>query len=46
MMTSLDDTLCKTLNVKRVNEKEVQQLLDKEKGSIAVIQNASLLVKK
>ena len=46
MMTSLDDTLCKTLNVKRVNEKEVQQILNEEKGSVAVIQNASLLVRK
>jgi lactate racemase len=45
MMTSLAIHLCKTLNVKKVNEKDVQDLLDIQKGSVAVIQNASLLVK-
>lgn len=45
MMTSLDDELCKTLNVTRVNEAEIQVLIDAEEGSMAVIENASLLVK-
>jgi len=44
MMTSLDEKLCKTLNVKKVDVKGVQQLLDEEKGSTAIIRNASLLV--
>jgi nickel-dependent lactate racemase len=45
MMTSLDETLCKTLQVTRINEQSVQQLLNTEKGTIAVIRNASMLVK-
>lgn len=45
MMTSLAVHLCRTLNVKKVNEKDIQDLLDIQKGSVAVIQNASLLVK-
>lgn len=45
MMTSLNEAICKTLNVIRVDEAGVQQLLSNEKGSIAAIQNASMLVK-
>jgi len=45
MMTSLDNDLCRTLNVNNVGETNIQQIIDTEKGSIALIQNASLLVK-
>lgn len=45
MMTSLDDSLCKTLNVDRISESDIQKVIEAEKGSIALIQNASLLVK-
>jgi nickel-dependent lactate racemase len=45
MMTSLSTDICKTLNVTQINDKEIQQLLDSEKGSIACIQNSSMLVK-
>ena len=44
MMTSLDSHLCRILNVTRADGKEVQEILDMEKGSIAVIRNASLLI--
>jgi lactate racemase len=45
MMTALEEAICKTLNVTRVDTAAVQQLLDDETGSVAVIQNASMLVK-
>jgi lactate racemase len=45
MMTSLDDDLCKTLNVDRVIESDIRKAIETEKGTIALIQNASLLVK-
>ena len=44
MMTRLDEMLCNILNVKKVDESGVQKLLDQEKGSVAVIRNASMLV--
>ena len=45
MMTSLEEELCGILHVTKVDVKRVQQLLDSESGSIAVIGNASLLVR-
>lgn len=45
MYTSLDLRICQTLNVTKVDNKEAQQILDNEKGSVALIENASLLVK-
>lgn len=45
MMTSLNENLCKTLKVQKVNKTQVQELLDSEEGSIAVIRNASLLIR-
>ncbi len=45
MITSLDEKLCKTLNVIKVDKMDAQKLLELEKGSVAVIRNASLLVK-
>lgn len=45
MLTTLDDSACKTLGVKKLNEDDVQGTIDAEKGNIAVIRNASILVK-
>lgn len=45
MHTDLSDQECKTLNVTKLKEQEIQQIINSEKGSIAVIRNASLLVK-
>lgn len=44
MLTSLDEAACKTLGVIKVTEEEVQRIIDMEKGSLAVIKNASILV--
>lgn len=45
MLTSLDEVACRTLGVKRVEESDIRQLIVNEKGSIAAIKNASMLVK-
>lgn len=45
MLTSLDETICRTLGVKRVDKDAVQHIIDRESGSIAAISNASMLVK-
>jgi len=45
ILTSLDEELCRILNVTKVDIVSVQELLNTEKGSVAVIENASLLVK-
>jgi nickel-dependent lactate racemase len=45
MLTSLDEATCKTLGVKKIREEDIQAEIDTEKGSIAVIRNASILVK-
>ncbi|HEX2396206.1 MAG TPA: hypothetical protein VHI78_12735, partial [Bacteroidales bacterium] len=45
MLTSLDESACKTLGVSRVTAPDIQQLINDEKGTIAAIANASLLVK-
>ncbi len=45
MLTSLDADACKTLGVTRVNPGEIQNILNTARGSVAVIRNASILVK-
>jgi nickel-dependent lactate racemase len=45
MHTSLDDAACKTLGVTRVDLAELQKIINTEKGSVAVIRNASILVR-
>lgn len=45
MMTFLNDQLCKTLNVTKADKPLVQDILDNVEGSVAVIGNASLLVR-
>jgi len=45
MMTSLDEKLCKILNVEKINSEQVQEILNNTQDTIAVISNASLLVK-
>jgi nickel-dependent lactate racemase len=45
MLTNLSDMECRALDVTKLKERDIQAIIDNEKGSIAVIQNASLLVK-
>jgi nickel-dependent lactate racemase len=45
MMTELDNALCKLLNVTKADQKMVQDILNEETGSVAVIDNASLLLR-
>jgi nickel-dependent lactate racemase len=45
MLTSLDEDTCKTLGTGKTTEEQIQKLIDSEKGTIAVIRNASILVK-
>lgn len=45
MVTSLDLATCKTLGVTKIEKHEIQPLINAEKGSVAVIRNASILVK-
>jgi len=44
MRTSLNDDLCRILNVTKVDEKGIQKIIYNEKGTVALIENASLLV--
>lgn len=45
MVTNLNEKECEMLNVGKISLAEVQTLLSGKKGSIAVIKNASILVK-
>ncbi|MBN1789275.1 MAG: DUF2088 domain-containing protein [Bacteroidales bacterium] len=45
MLTSLDFATCKTLGVNKITKDDVQRFIDNEKGSVAVIRNASMLVR-
>jgi nickel-dependent lactate racemase len=45
MLTSLDEAACKTLGVTKVTGEDVQRIINAEKGSMAVLKNASILVK-
>jgi len=45
LVTSLDDEVCKTLGVTRITFDRVQDIINDEKGSVAAIANASMLVK-
>lgn len=45
MLTSLDEKTCKTLGVRKITKEEIQPLVDHEEGSVAVIGNASMLVR-
>jgi hypothetical protein len=45
MLTSLAEEDCKTLGVTRVSADEIKQMIATEKGMVAVIRNASILVK-
>jgi nickel-dependent lactate racemase len=44
MVTSLNKTICRTLGVTRITAEDVQRMIQAEKGTIAVIRNASILV--
>lgn len=45
MLTSFDEKTCKTLGVEKVEKEDIQKIISSEKGNIAVILNASILVK-
>jgi lactate racemase len=45
MFTSLDEATCTTLGVTKVTKDDVQRIISAEKGSMAVIRNASILVR-
>lgn len=45
MHTSLDDATCKILRVTKIDEAGIQQRIQAEKGTIAVIKNASMLIR-
>jgi hypothetical protein len=45
MLTSLTEEDCETLGVTRISVDEIKQIMAAEKGRMAVIRNASILVK-
>ncbi len=45
MLTSLSEEDCRTLGVTRVSAEEIKEIMSAEKGAMAVIRNASILVK-
>ena len=45
MFTSLNEEECKLLCVNKVQEEEISSLILEEKGKIAIIKNASMLVR-
>ena len=45
LLTSLDDATCNLLGVTKVGTDEIQQIINNEKGSMAAIRNASMLVR-
>jgi len=45
MKTSLDESLCNTLGVQKIDENGIRGLLKKEDQKIAIIENASMLVR-
>jgi nickel-dependent lactate racemase len=45
MLTSMDEETCRILGVTKINSSGIQSIISAEKGSIAVIKNASMLIK-
>jgi nickel-dependent lactate racemase len=45
MITSFDDETCNLMGVKKIDTEKANSMISKEKGSVAVIENASMLVK-
>ena len=45
MLTSLDEDTCSVLGVTKVTKDDIQNIIVAEKGSMAVIRNASILIK-
>jgi len=45
MMTSLDEETCHLMGVKKTNSDQIDNLLRNHKGSLAVIDNASMLIR-
>jgi nickel-dependent lactate racemase len=46
MLTSLDEKTCATLGVKKIQKEDIQKMINTERGTVAAIGNASILVKK
>lgn len=44
MITSLDESICNTLNVRKINQNELNNFMQKVPGSIAVMPNASMII--
>jgi len=45
MMTRLDDNICNTIDVTKVDRLQTVNIIEQTKGTMAVIENASMLVK-
>ncbi len=45
LLTSLNEQKCKILNVHKISEKDMQQIINDHSGTLSFIKNASLLVK-
>lgn len=45
MITNLDEETCDSMGVKKIDEGQANDILNKKYGSVAVIENASMLVK-
>jgi hypothetical protein len=45
MLTSLDEEACSLMGAKKTTPEEIQSLISHHNGSMAVIRNASILVK-
>jgi hypothetical protein len=45
MITSFDEETCTLIGVQKTDANEANDLIQKVKGSVAVIENASMLIK-
>jgi nickel-dependent lactate racemase len=45
MLTSLDEETCRTIGVVKADEADIRRIINAEKGHIAVIMNASILIR-
>ena len=43
MVTSLDEEVCELMGAARCSTEEVQVMIDKEKGTVAVLEHAGML---
>ncbi|MEW5908159.1 MAG: lactate racemase domain-containing protein, partial [Thermodesulfobacteriota bacterium] len=45
MITDLEDSICRNMGIRKISRKKAQEMIDIEKGRIAVIPNAGLVVR-